>query len=899
MSVTINNSDLSWDTVCSFLDILSRYQRNPYMKSKIIDSFLQRCIRKDSKDAYQVFRLVFPGSDSRSYGINEYRLIYGILVAVDELRNKPDQARNTSLFCWRDKDPLALALGEPRELSALLKERVFEDVCGILNTSKNTKGLRISDVNEKLDSMACARGNFDAQVSIIKWLLERTTSSHMAWLVQVILKHVKIHITETELLEEWSDDGVEKYCSYGWQLSDVLDHDGDREDEPYAGFVYGKKWHCQKPSYVNNIENGYRYMERRFKSDYCSLTVVAEVVGDGIGYQAHRQDSKTAIFCNDSMNNHGTCDIDVFLNTFMEAIPMDMGDFVIEGSIVAWNTSKMCFEPRFVLDQVVSQYGKIYDGFANVECHQYPSYQAPQYADIEILLLVSDVLYLGDEMLVHQALEIRLESLEANVKYIMFDRQSQNGFPIRVKIVPQIPNMSTIAGIPLSIKSSDLEEVAQIKNKAMSLGGKGLRLRALEAAWNSTATFSDVVVLNIIGKFVMDCAVLGAWKDVSGKVTDWLLGIQDCDKSNVIRMLKVKNELHMKDFEIVSSLIGDDSMCTDESLFYPIDGLQKHIILLVAGDILPAGKWNDRHMILNATLLGVSPSKYPISMPDIERMLQRRLASMTRSPRYHFASKGRSVVARFLPCDTSRVSSVSNILCDHVIYFINHTEMSHIHSKFGPGGNHQRSRDSAKQSCEELVKKLGGKVSQNYGPHVDYTVAGHPNTITEFFRKKSIPVLSIEWLKRLLLTRPNTLPDIMDTDYLSEWTRPECIHKFDDSLHTHEKNSSEVRDIGDGRPEPFTFCASRKRFDAACSPEQKLKKPKQTRASPDEPSVKVLPITNPINSSKELATHPEDYPHKGGSKAVSSPAPKTTSGRSNQGKPKLSLKERAKMLGLG
>ena len=103
------------------------------MRSKSVEVFVGHCIAKGSSDAFEVFRLVLPQSDRRIYpGVSDYRFVYLVVVVVRRLVEQfPGLAGAVSaagvetgggavvgdfywrLFRWRDKDDLALAMGEP------------------------------------------------------------------------------------------------------------------------------------------------------------------------------------------------------------------------------------------------------------------------------------------------------------------------------------------------------------------------------------------------------------------------------------------------------------------------------------------------------------------------------------------------------------------------------------------------------------------------------------------------------------------------------------------------------------------------------------------------------------------------------------------------------------------
>lgn len=92
---------------------------------------------------------------------------------------------------------------------------------------------------------------------------------------------------------------------------------------------------------------------------------------DGIAIQAHRHGGQIKVFSNTKIEKYDMA----LCSPLLQMIPEEKGDFVIEGTVVAWNTSKLCFEPRFVLHAILSRYGSISNGLESIDCPMYPSYK--------------------------------------------------------------------------------------------------------------------------------------------------------------------------------------------------------------------------------------------------------------------------------------------------------------------------------------------------------------------------------------------------------------------------------------------------------------------------------------------------------------------------------------------
>lgn len=365
------NSELSFGTVCGFLNVLERYRRNPYMRTRTISKFIDTCIRDDTKDAFQVFRLILPACDERGRRerLSEHRLIYALLAASGR---GSDHELAHVLYHWRDKDPLALALGEPRELSELLKSKLYRGG----DAKGSSSDWKVVDVNSMLDRLY--KVDVDGQVALLHTCLDALSAVELKWLTRILLRNAKVYIDVRDVLEAWSDYACMCYYMRGWTLQEALDGtqygQEYNHDEEVSRIVCGKRLRRQSSAIIGNIHDAYTMMERRFRENLNPMRVVAEGVFGGYQIQVHRCGGSVTVFSNESVPDRYFRMIESSLMGMV-----DEGDFVVEAEVVVWNTGKECFEPRFVLDAVLDVSGAIHDGLAFVECPEYSTYSLPQY----------------------------------------------------------------------------------------------------------------------------------------------------------------------------------------------------------------------------------------------------------------------------------------------------------------------------------------------------------------------------------------------------------------------------------------------------------------------------------------------------------------------------------------
>lgn len=65
-------------------------------------------------------------------------------------------------------------------------------------------------------------GKTTEQAEIVRWFLTMTTPRQMFWLTQIVLKSLKINLSETTLFRAWHEDAPELYNKCGASLRKVF-----------------------------------------------------------------------------------------------------------------------------------------------------------------------------------------------------------------------------------------------------------------------------------------------------------------------------------------------------------------------------------------------------------------------------------------------------------------------------------------------------------------------------------------------------------------------------------------------------------------------------------------------------------------------------------------------------
>lgn len=241
MSAKLRPSELSFETICSFLEGLSALITRKDVKNKwekrarAIEKFIADVICRESGEAFEVFRLILPHLDTErgNYQLKEAALGAVYVEALGWQKNS-EQAK--PLLDW--KNPSVPGAGD---LSAIVENTVFRTT----NTPNSApeeerKRLKIGIVNAKLDEMVRAAGNRSEQANILRSLVRQATPCQCKWLTQIILKNMKHRCGEGVLFKAWHNDAQAYYDSHGMSLRAVFNDLKDKEKPATTDITPGK-----------------------------------------------------------------------------------------------------------------------------------------------------------------------------------------------------------------------------------------------------------------------------------------------------------------------------------------------------------------------------------------------------------------------------------------------------------------------------------------------------------------------------------------------------------------------------------------------------------------------------------------------------------------------------------
>ena len=426
--VAVTPEQLSFRTLCECFNLLEKYGRNWRMKKKILHYFMNVCLEKETSEVnelVEVVRLLVPELDERRVGAKpggcvgdsgdankgrsgsrgtagdwtenimkktEWDAMYLIGVMMGK---NGDVEYMEKLYRWKEKDDLAVVMGEATEWSQFLEEKVLHGECcaetGIEQRKREQmhtgmghaamkktipeksgeieekKKLNIRDVNGLLDEMNGCDDVY-GQAEILKKCTKVMSAREMRWFLQLFIRQLKVFSSEDTILHAYHDLAAEYMMRHGESgLKDMLlhlrkvpqkgDDDGVEEEQNEERMmvrrvvpgvplrqqhsvvmkdlddVLGRGYGYWKPGYRNRVYGG------PWRRGVKRLPALVEMCFDGIRVQVHVTKDKGVLY----FSRHGAGmrqrhDLRMMDVSLMKALQAK--ECIVEGILVLWNTTR-------------------------------------------------------------------------------------------------------------------------------------------------------------------------------------------------------------------------------------------------------------------------------------------------------------------------------------------------------------------------------------------------------------------------------------------------------------------------------------------------------------------------------------------------------------------------------
>ncbi|KAL1555222.1 DNA ligase (ATP) [Salvia divinorum] len=744
---------------------------------KFLDTF---CRPKNGADYFAAIRLILPALDRErgSYGLREHVLATCLIDALGISRDSPDSQR---LLNWRKGGAKSGAFAGN---FALVAAEVLQRRQGM-----SSGDLTILELNELLDRLATS-DNRSEKISVLSELIRKTNVQEMKWIIMIILKDLKLRISEKSIFHEFHPD-AEDLFNVTCDLKLVCEKLQDRSQRHKRQDIeVGKPVRPQLALRVSNAAAAWKKLHGK--------EVVVECKFDGDRIQIHKNGADIKFFSRNFLDHpeygYGMSDI------IRENILVDR--CILDGEMLVWDKSSSRFA-EFGSNQEIAKAAK--DGLDS---------------DRQLCYVAFDILYARDTSVIHQSLKERHQLLQQFVK------------PIAGCLEILVPNggLNTHcpAGEPCwSLIVHDVDGIERFFKETIDNRDEGIVLKDLSSKWEPSDRSAKWMKLKpdyIRAGSDLDALIIGGYYGSGrhgGEVAQFLVGLAERPIPNAypkrflsfcrvgtglsdeeLNAVVTKLKPYFRKYEYPKKLPRNFYQVTNHSKERPdvwVESPEKSIIVSITSDI-------------RTVRSEVFAAPYSLRFPRIDRvrydkpwhecldvqsfvaLVHSSNGTMQRAtddavipennPRRKKLSRGTKknvsvVPSHFIQTDVSGVKGETSIFSNMIFYFVN---VPILHSL---------------DSLHKLVVENGGTFSMNLNSSVTHCIASESKGIKFQAAKLQGDVIHYSWLLECC-TQKQSLP--LHPKYflfLSEKTKEkleEEVDEFSDSYFL-DLNVTELEQI--------------------------------------------------------------------------------------------------------
>ncbi|XP_004297907.1 PREDICTED: DNA ligase 4 [Fragaria vesca subsp. vesca] len=367
------NEETKFSVLCSLFNWIQRSKTSALKRSKFrkfLDNFCK------PSDYFAAIRLVLPNLDRErgSYGLKESVLATCLIDALGMSRDSDDALR---LINWRKG---GARTGANAGNFALVAAEVLQRRQGL-----SSGGLTINELNELLDRLASSE-NRTEKTSILTTLVQKTNAQEMKWIVMIILKDLKLGISEKSIFHEFHPD-AEDLFNVTCDLKLVCEKLRNRSQRHKRQDIeVGKAVRPQLAMRVGDATAAWKKFHGK--------EIVVECKFDGDRIQIHKNGGEVHYYSRNFLDHseygHAMSDI------IIQNVQADR--CILDGEMLVWDTSLKRFA-EFGSNQEIAKAAK--DGLDS---------------DKQLCYVAFDILYVGDTSVIHESLKERQELLQKVVK---------------------------------------------------------------------------------------------------------------------------------------------------------------------------------------------------------------------------------------------------------------------------------------------------------------------------------------------------------------------------------------------------------------------------------------------------------------------------------------------------
>ncbi|CAN4084839.1 unnamed protein product [Withania somnifera] len=460
----VGGEDIKFSVMVSLFRWIQKSKSSAQKRSKF-RKFLDAFCRKP-RDNFAAMRLILPGLDRErgSYGLKEHVLATCLIDALAMSRDSDDSRR---LLNWRKGGPKT---GSNAGNFSLVAAEVLQRRQGM-----SSAGLTVKELNDFLDHLASSE-NRTEKTSILSDLIRKTNAQEMKWIIMIILKDLKLGISEKSIFHEFHPDA-----------------------EDFFNVTCDLKLVCEK----------LRDRSQRHKRQLHGKEVVVECKFDGDRIQIHRNNSELNFFSRNFLDHqeyaHGMSDV-ITQNILADKC-------ILDGEMLVWDTSINRFA-EFGSNQEIAKAAR--EGLDS---------------DRQLCYVVFDILYVGDTSVIHRSLKERQEILQKVVKPIKGR--------LEILVPNGGLNAHRLSGEPCwSIIARSVDDVGKFFTETVENRDEGIVLKDLTSKWEPSDRSGKWLKLKpdyVRAGSDLDVLIIGGYYGSGrhgGEVAQFLLGLAEPPASN-------------------------------------------------------------------------------------------------------------------------------------------------------------------------------------------------------------------------------------------------------------------------------------------------------------------------------------------------------------------------------
>ncbi|KAJ9141313.1 hypothetical protein P3X46_031861 [Hevea brasiliensis] len=452
---------------------------------KFLDTFCK------PDDYFSAIRLILPSLDRErgSYGLKESVLATCLVDALAMSRESPDALR---LFNWRKG---GAKTGVNAGNFSLVAFEVLQSRQGM-----SSGGLTIKELNDLLDSLALSENRAE-KTSVLSTLIKKTNAQEMKWIIMIILKDLKLGISEKSIFHEFHPD-AEDLFNVTCDLKLVCEKLKDRSQRHKRQDIEVGK--AVRPQLAMRVSDAHSAWKKLHGKD-----VVLECKFDGDRIQIHKNGPEVHYFSRNFLDHseygHGMSDL-IIQNVLVDRC-------ILDGEMLVWDSSLNRFA-EFGSNQEIAKAAK--DGLDS---------------DRQLCYVAFDILYVGDTSVIHQSLRERHDLLRKFVR------------PLKGRLEILVPdgglNDHRLPGEPpCSLIAYNVNDVERFFEETVKNRDEGIIIKDLGSKWEPSDRSGKWLKMKpeyIQAASDLDVLIIGGYYGSGrhgGEVAQFLVGLAELPAPN-------------------------------------------------------------------------------------------------------------------------------------------------------------------------------------------------------------------------------------------------------------------------------------------------------------------------------------------------------------------------------